>query len=157
MTFQTADFPKSPGTYAIWFKCTSPFETIVGKLGPRIFTRGYWVYVGSAFGPGGLRSRLNHHLQPPLRPHWHLDYVKNNMAPIEIWLAADPLKREHEWAEILTLLKGASCPIPRFGATDCSCRAHFIHFRRKPGFACFQSCIRRFSPDHAPCYCTVVT
>jgi Uri superfamily endonuclease len=155
MPLQTV-IPRCTGTYAIWFRCTRSFETLVGKLGSFLFPKGYWVYVGSAFGPGGLRSRLKHHLQPTARVHWHLDYVKKSMAPIEIWFTLDSLKREHAWAENFTLLEGASCPIPKFGATDCSCRAHFIHFLKKQGFVRFQSNIRHLSPDHAPCYRTVI-
>ena len=127
--------PSDHGTYALIYRCDTPFEAVAGKLGPVSFTTGHWVYVGSAFGPGGLKARLNHHLTPSLRPHWHLDYVKHALTPLEIWLTTDRVKHEHAWASDLGHLKGASCPIAGFGASDCTCRTHLIHLRRQPGFA----------------------
>ena len=44
------------GTYALVFGCSAPFQAVAGKLGPVFLSSGYWIYVGSAFGPGGLRS-----------------------------------------------------------------------------------------------------
>lgn len=126
--------PSGHGTYALVYRCDTPFAAVAGKLGPVSFATGHWVYVGSAFGPGGLKARLNHHLIPSLRPHWHLDYVKHALTPLEIWLTTDSDKHEHAWASDLWHLKGASCPIAGFGASDCACRAHLIHLRRQPSF-----------------------
>lgn len=64
-----------PGTYALIFHCAAPFCVRIGKLGLVEGPKGYWIYVGNAFGPGGLASRLTHHLKPSHRPHWHLDYL----------------------------------------------------------------------------------
>lgn len=130
--------PSGHGTYALIYRCDTPFEAVAGKLGTVSFTTGHWVYVGSAFGPGGLKTRLKHHLTPSLRPHWHLDYVKHALPPLEIWLSTDSVKHEHAWASDLWHLKGARCPIFKFGASDCSCRAHLIHLRRQPSFTGFK-------------------
>jgi len=45
----------------------------VGKLGVLPLQPGFYVYVGSAHGPSGLRARLAHHLGPGSRRHWHID------------------------------------------------------------------------------------
>ena len=45
---------KNHGTYALMFKCATPFQAVAGKFGPVFLSTGYWIYVGSAFGPGGL-------------------------------------------------------------------------------------------------------
>ncbi len=140
------------GTYALMFKCSAPFQAVVGKLGPVFLSEGYWIYVGSAFGPGGLRSRLSHHLQPSHRPHWHLDHIKSAMQPIEIWITTDTVKREHAWATIISALNGASRPIVDFGATDCACRAHLIHLPRRPGFCRFAMRLGAVAPAHGPLY-----
>lgn len=139
----TQRIPPDHGTYALIYRCDVPFQAVAGKLGPVSFAAGHWIYIGSAFGPGGLKSRLTHHLKPAVRPHWHLDYVKHALIPIEIWLTTDPLKQEHAWASDLWHLKGASCPIAGFGASDCTCRAHLIHLRRQPGFNGFSKRIRK--------------
>lgn len=130
------------GTYAILFKCETPFHAVTGKLGSINIAAGYWVYVGSAFGPGGLRSRLTHHLKPSTRPHWHLDYIKYGLHPIEIWVTDDLVKREHDWAGVFSALKGAARPIAGFGASDCSCLSHLIHLPRCPNFHKFQKQIK---------------
>lgn len=150
---QSADQPPQPadilhgippkhGTYALIYRCDAPFQAVVGKLGPVSFSSGYWIYVGSAFGPGGLKSRLRHHLGPPVRPHWHLDHIKHALRPVEIWLTTDIGKQEHAWAGVISRLRGATCPIAGFGASDCTCRAHLIHRRRRPDFSGFDKRIR---------------
>ena len=130
--------PPDHGTYALIYRCDAPFQAKVGKLGPVSFSTGYWIYIGSAFGPGGLKSRLGHHLKPSPRPHWHLDYVKHALRPVEIWLTTNPTIQEHTWANDLSQLRGATCPITGFGASDCTCRAHLIHLHRRPGFTGFK-------------------
>ena len=143
----------APGTYALVFAGSAPFQAVVGKLGRIHIPPGHWVYVGSAFVPGGLRSRLYHHLKPSLRPHWHLDYIKASLQPVAVWTTTDAVKREHHWAEILADLQDASRPIAGFGATDCSCQAHLIHMSRQPSFSGFVRKIRRTIPGHGPLSC----
>lgn len=142
----------NPGTYALVYRCPTPVEKAAGRLGRVFLHPGYWIYVGSAFGPGGLRARLAHHLSPSPRPHWHLDYVKRAMTPIDIWTTTDPVKREHDWAATLASLRGASCPIAGFGASDCTCRSHLIYLRRRPGFNGFRKRIRLAVHGHGPLY-----
>jgi Uri superfamily endonuclease len=134
---QSIQIANHPGTYALVFLCETPFRAVIGKVGPIRIASGYWVYVGSAFGPGGLRARLSHHLKPSTRPHWHLDYIKCGLHPIEIWATDDDIKRECEWAGVLSSLKGATRPIAGFGASDCACRSHLIHLPRRPAFSEF--------------------
>jgi Uri superfamily endonuclease len=140
-TIQT--IPLSPGTYALVYRCDAPFQAVAGKLGPVCLSPGHWIYIGSAFGAGGLKSRLRHHLKPSPRPHWHLDYIKHGLKPVEIWLTTDGVKQEHAWATVMSGLKGATCPIAGFGASDCTCRSHLIHLRRRPGFTGFNKRIRK--------------
>ena len=138
------------GTYALIFSCAAPVEVVVGKLGPVFLPIGFWIYVGSAFGPGGLRSRLTHHLKASHHPHWHLDYIKSTLNPLEIWTTIDAVRREHDWAKAFSSLKGASCPVSGFGASDCACRSHLIHLPRRPRFAGFKQRIRAGIPEHGP-------
>lgn len=143
---------KHHGTYALVFQCATPFDAVAGKLGPIFLATGYWIYVGSAFGPGGLRSRLNHHLKPSRRPHWHLDYIKNALRPLEIWTTTDAAQREHDWAMGFSTQRGASRPIAGFGATDCACRSHLIHLPRRPSFSSFKKQIGTVIPTHGPLF-----
>jgi len=47
-----------PGTYALILSCASNARIQVGRLGTMRLQRGYYVYLGSALGPGGLRARI---------------------------------------------------------------------------------------------------
>ncbi|MET1128535.1 MAG: DUF123 domain-containing protein [Thermoproteota archaeon] len=65
--------PNSPGVYAIVFGLKSRLSVAIAgrqmELNP-----GVYLYVGSALGPGGLRSRISRHIEGRVRkPHWHID------------------------------------------------------------------------------------
>lgn len=138
------------GTYALLFRCDARVDVVAGKLGPVSLSTGYWIYTGSAFGPGGLRSRLTHHLKPSRHPHWHIDYIKSGLRLVEIWTTTDTVKREHIWATVFSSLSGASRPIAGFGATDCACRSHLIYLLWRPGFSCAKRLIQALIPAHGP-------
>lgn len=112
------------GTYVLVLYVARGRTLEVGKLGPVRFKRGPYAYVGSAFGPGGLKSRIRHHLAPKTKFHWHLDYLD---APVrEIWMSAPGARQEHAWAAALE--EHSSGRIPGFGCSDCSCHSHLFHF-----------------------------
>ncbi|MFN8566835.1 MAG: DUF123 domain-containing protein [Kouleothrix sp.] len=53
----------------------------IGRLGCYCFTAGYYLYVGSAFGSGGITARLAHHQHRP-KPlaATHIDYLREHTA-----------------------------------------------------------------------------
>jgi Uri superfamily endonuclease len=127
------------GPFKIWYLCTwhlcaavQVFGALSGSRGKTrtgiFFNSGYWIYVGSAFGPGGLRSRLSHHLKPSHRPHWHLDYIKNARCS-RLKSGPPPIRSNASMigSAIFSALNGATRPIAGFGASDCTCRSHLIH------------------------------
>ncbi|MEW8259618.1 MAG: DUF123 domain-containing protein, partial [Candidatus Thiodiazotropha taylori] len=65
----------------------------VGRLGLCDFTRGWYLYVGSAFGPGGVAARCAHHRRISPRPRWHIDYLRAVTNLRQIWYSNDPLRR----------------------------------------------------------------
>ncbi len=93
---------------------------------------GWYVYVGSAFGPGGLAARVGRHLRLRKTARWHVDYLPAAAEPVGVWTSTDPVSREHAWAAIFQSLPGASIPLPGFGASDCRCPAHLFFVRRPP-------------------------
>jgi Uri superfamily endonuclease len=107
-------------------------EIRVGKLGLLTFPRGYYVYTGSALGPGGLSARLRHHLYRTARPHWHIDYLRRFALLKEVWISNGPERLEHAWAKALQRLEGASIPAPGFGSSDCKCPTHLFCFDGYP-------------------------
>jgi Uri superfamily endonuclease len=132
------EIPAADGTYALLLDCPRSRKLWIGRLGDRRIPPGWYIYVGSAFGPGGLKSRCRRHFRQPHRLHWHIDYLRPAASLQEIWFTTDPVPREHLWAEMIAALPGAGTPIPRFGASDCHCRSHLFHFASKPVFAIFR-------------------
>jgi len=129
--------PDRPGTYALILKLPHPTTIGVGQLGRFQFPAGWYAYAGSAHGPGGLVARISRHLRLPKPLHWHVDYLRVCARPIAAWHAVGIRKRECAWAKALARLPGASAPIPRFGASDCCCPAHLIHFAAPPDLKTF--------------------
>ena len=89
-----------PGTYVLILFAARAKSLTIGSLGKYKFPRGYYGYIGSAFGPGGLRARLTHHLKASSKPLWHIDYLRRQAEMIEIWFSSAPVKQEHAWARI---------------------------------------------------------
>lgn len=125
-------FSTDKGTYILILQLDQGTHLTIGKLGSFDLPAGWYAYVGSAFGPGGLRGRLKHHLAPVARPHWHIDYLRQVASVQEVWWIASETRYEHEWAAALRQRPGATIPVPRFGASDCKCVSHLLHFRHKP-------------------------
>ena len=121
-----------PGTYALIMTCDSDQQVEVGKLGQFKIQPGCYVYVGSAFGPGGLKARIAHHANISRHPHWHIDYLRSILDLKKVCYSYDSEKHEHHWAGALQRFRGATIPMAGFGASDCSCPAHLFRFSRKP-------------------------
>src|ERR1019366_9681075 len=113
-----------PGTNALILSCASNARIRVGRLGTKRLQPGYYMYLGSAFGPGGLRARIAHHQTASTRPHWHIDFLRAHTRLHLVWLRYDMTRREHEWARAMQKVEGATIPFPRFGASDCNCPSH---------------------------------
>jgi len=141
--------PASAGTYALILKCDCRASIGVGRLGSLKVEPGCYVYVGSAFGPGGLKARCGRHFRGG-RPHWHIDYLRPLCRMEAIWFTADRLRREHHWAEVVGASRGASRPFPGFGASDCDCASHLFRFASAPSFDGFKRRAHRRFGNHAP-------
>jgi Uri superfamily endonuclease len=116
---------------------------LVGTLGRIDLRPGYYAYVGSALGPGGLQARIARHLDPSRPRHWHIDYLKRATRVVAVWYVVDPVRREHAWASALGSLSKASIPMRGFGSSDCHCPAHLFHFATKPTLASFRRALAR--------------
>ena len=95
-----------------------------GCLGTFTLAPGRYAYVGSAHGSGGLAARVGRHLRADKPRHWHIDALTATAPVVEVWYAASPTRLECTWAAVLRDLPGVVLPIPRFGASDCSCPSH---------------------------------
>ena len=120
------------GTYVLLLHLPTDETLTIGKLGTFDFPAGWYAYVGSAFGAGGLVGRLKHHLKPVEKPHWHMDYLRPALTLKEIWFTYDSCRREHQWAGVLAGSRGGTNPFSGFGASDCRCKSHLTFFGSRP-------------------------
>ncbi|GAB6076478.1 GIY-YIG nuclease family protein [Desulfurobacterium crinifex] len=117
------EFPETKGTYCILFVIdTLSFKVKSGKQFS--LKKGIYVYVGSAFGSGGLRKRISRHLKKEKKKHWHLDFIStdNSFKVLEIWIIEDK-KVE---CSLANLISETEKPIIGFGSTDCNCPSHLF-------------------------------
>lgn len=121
-----------PGTYALILRASSRQTVQVGRLDRLAMRPGFYVYVGSALGPGGLKARVSHHLRPVRRPHWHIDYLRRETECVAVWYASGAVRQECAWAAAFSSLKGSVIPLRGFGSSDCRCLAHLSFFDRMP-------------------------
>jgi len=125
---QSTTVPDSKGTYALLLRCTRPGTVAVGSLADMSFEPGLYLYLGSAFGPGGLRARLARHAARHKVKRWHIDYVRPRMSLASAWFSTSTLRLEHTWAAAALALATGATPLARFGASDCRCQSHFVFF-----------------------------
>lgn len=145
--------PEDKGTYVLIAHMAQMKRLEIGRLGRFDMVPGFYAYVGSACGSGGLRARLEHHLESIAAPHWHIDYLLAGAEPIEIWYAISDRKLEQDWAELLERAPFFHRPIARFGSSDYrrSRTTHLFHAKRRPQFRWFEEQVKaQFEPDIVP-------
>ena len=124
--------PPEPGSYLLWLHLHQPQDLTVGKLGRFSFPYGDYIYLGSAYGPGGLRARLGRHLRGSGKLHWHIDHLRvaAQVCGFGFLISAPRFPpTECNWSQTLAALPKVSLPVPGFGASDCCsrCAAHLVH------------------------------
>jgi len=124
--------PNKSGTYALVLRFDVSSTVEVGRLGSFRFPVGWYIYIGSAHGPGGLASRIGRHLRSSKLKHWHIDYLCPQSHTVEIWYTLGTQIQECVWSRALAGVPGVRVPAPRFGASDCQCPAHLFHFVTHP-------------------------
>jgi len=130
------DLPVRTGIYALILELSESRKLEIGRLGAFNFPAGFYVYLGSARGPGGLRGRLRRHLRGDGKCHWHIDYlaalavVRGYVVLVLGMEEAGSKPTECAWSQALFATPTAAIPAPRFGASDCKsgCPAHLVHF-----------------------------
>jgi Uri superfamily endonuclease len=130
--------PDIAGTYILVMQAPSPFILRAGGLGERDLEAGWYLYVGSAFGFGGLGARCGRHMRLNKTMRWHIDYLLARTRLHELWFRRGPIRFEHEWAGLLEAWRGSRLAWPGFGASDCRCPSHLWYRRRRPQAGVFR-------------------
>jgi Uri superfamily endonuclease len=123
------DLPEKKGTYCIVFRLNSFSFTTRGRKRFSL-KEGLYVYVGSAFGTGGLRGRILRHLRKDKPKHWHFDFITTHPSfePLEVWL----FEEQKVECKVASLIGETAEPVNGFGSTDCSCPSHLFRVENLP-------------------------
>jgi len=124
------EIPPDPGSYIIVGRLAKEVCLTTGLFKGYLLARGYYLYTGSAFGPGGLLARTTGHLNPETKKFWHSDHIKAHMNIDEIWYSLGGKYQECQFIKVLAGMKNSSFPIHKFGSSDCThgCPAHLVMY-----------------------------
>jgi len=131
--------PRGAGVYALVIGVPGRREVRVGALGTLSMRRGYYTYVGSARGAGGVRARVGRHLRSNKTMRWHIDYLTAESSVTEVWLAMGDEPLEHRIADVLRGMSGSGNEVRGFGCSDCRCGSHLFWFEKVPKFEEFRA------------------
>lgn len=131
---EEALLPASSGTYALHIFLPAEQDITHVHFGKVIFKRGWYVYSGSAFGPGGIRARVSRHLRRNTKLHWHIDWLLPHAHIRGIWHNTSPIHYECEWCQAIARMSFASTPVVGFGSSDCNnaCKSHLAAIGQSP-------------------------
>lgn len=112
----------------------------VGARGEVVFPAGWYCYVGSALGPGGLARVARHircyHGEGGHRPRWHIDYLlTNSRFVLERVVTGETTDR----LECTLARRLGGDGVPGFGCSDCRCATHLFYRTADPLEECCQT------------------
>jgi Uri superfamily endonuclease len=119
--------PRVSGTYLLQIYLERLLTLSIGRLGMFTFPSGWYLYVGSARGPGGLKGRLGRHYRRHKRIHWHIDYLLAQAQLRASHWVESPQRLECKWATALDERLDLPIVAPGFGASDCRCVTHLYY------------------------------
>lgn len=114
------------GSYLLVLRHDGEETVEVGSLGAVGFRDGYYVYAGSAFGPGGL-GRVERHRRTAGKdeaPHWHIDHLLVR----EATMVDRAVTFEGQDIECRLARRIGGERVEGFGCSDCDCDSHLAYF-----------------------------
>lgn len=114
-------------TYTLLIYNTKDTKIHIGRLGILDFTRGFYVYFGSA--KKNIIPRIKRHLLNNKKKFWHIDYFLSSKGVQirEIWTS--PKEQECQMAQ--RFLERGYPYIEKFGSSDCRCWSHLFFADKK--------------------------
>lgn len=124
---EAADMPCVPGAYLLLIGVARPLSLTAPRFADTTLPAGWYVYAGSANGPGGLRARVARHLRADKRAHWHVDHLTQGATVLALGF---PGAGECALADRLAAAPRFVAPLPGFGSSDCArCVSHLVAWR----------------------------
>ncbi len=118
--------PSEKGAYLLVVSVREPIALKPGRLPTHKLEAGWYVYSGSAYGSGGIRSRVARHFRTVTPHHWHIDYLTREK---ELYAMAFPGNGECALIAELKSSPSFKVAIKNFGSTDCRvCESHLLEW-----------------------------
>ena len=122
------------GSYILVLFLSKKVKIEIGALGALPFSKGYYLYVGSAManiGSTTLENRVKRHLTDSANKkiHWHIDYLLNEEFFLITKLYIVPSLMRLECVIARDIKEISDSFIKNFGSTDCSCKSHLFYFK----------------------------
>ncbi len=116
------------GSYMLHLRLPEERELTVGKLGSFRFEPGHYIYIGSAMG--GLGARTRRHLGRRKRLHWHIDHLRSVATGAWVYPIYSVRRLECDLAAAVGRVYPS--PVRGFGSSDCQCESHLFFSREDP-------------------------
>jgi Uri superfamily endonuclease len=139
------------GSYILVFELARPLTDVaIGRLGRFDFAPGFYLYIGSAFGSGGLPARLAYHQRRyKAHPHWHIDYLRPFLSLCEAWTVSGPERLECRWCALFAANPGLQRPVVGFGSRDTGCASHLFYTPQRPPLRLLSHTLLNSLSEHA--------
>lgn len=116
------------GSYILVLHLSADTRVDVGKLGPVVFPKGFYLYIGSAMD--SLSKRIARHGRLRKRLHWHIDYLRPHT---EVRAALAIRSAERLECSIARAIGDIShWSVKNFGCSDCLCNSHLFGMTNDP-------------------------
>ena len=117
-----ADFA---GAYVLVLRLEEPIRIEFPRVASDRLMPGWYAYVGSARGSGGLRARIRRHFRSDKTAHWHIDRLTVQAVELAALAVADG--DECDLADKLLESLRFEVAAAGFGSTDCRrCKSHLL-------------------------------
>lgn len=115
--------PTEGGIYILLLQLAAPIA--ISRPKAAMLEAGLYAYIGSAYGPGGLRARLGRHLRAEKKQRWHIDKISTVAS--ERYAYGWSTGKECDLRRLLQRASKVSYPLPGFGSSDCrACPSHLL-------------------------------
>jgi len=132
---------KDRGSYLLVLKWKKERSLQVGHLKRARFSKGYYVYVGSAMKH--LSARVARHVRRQKPLHWHIDYLTQEAESVVPIPVRSSQRLECDMAEALSAIMEQGPA--GFGSSDCKCPTHLFWSQENPlHLEAFHHMVQRF-------------
>lgn len=113
--------PATPGAYILLVELPKPLDIAFAGRSARLAS-GFYLYCGSARGPGGLAARVARHMRRAKTIRWHIDRLTTAGVTHGAWIFAGG-----DECALARRCDALATPLPGFGSSDCpACRSHLF-------------------------------